>query len=275
MKGEVSTLAPWFGGNRLGAANVGRLLAGSRWVGIPFAGGMAELWHLDARQIVVNDRHRHVINLARVAADDDLRPVLVRRLARKLFHPIELAAAQATCRAAEPGPHPDLELAEAYFVCCWMGRSHKAGIDDEFNGRPAVRWNANGGGSLQRYRSALRMLVTFGRIARRCEFETIDGFAFLDRCEDAEGHAVYSDSPFPDVGLRYRHNAGETRRAERAWHRRLARRLSRFGRTRVVARFYDHELVRELYPETEWAWHFFDGRKQSNDAAPEILLVRN
>lgn len=37
----------------------------------------------------------------------------------------------------------------------------------------------------------------------------------------------------------------------------------------------DHPLVRELYPESAWTWNRFDGRKQTNDAAPEVLLVRN
>jgi DNA adenine methylase len=41
-----------------------------------------------------------------------------------------------------------------------------------------------------------------------------------------------------------------------------------------VIRYYDHPLVRELYPEREWAWHHPEGgRTQANKAAPEVLLV--
>jgi hypothetical protein len=43
---------------------------------------------------------------------------------------------------------------------------------------------------------------------------------------------------------------------------------------RVVCRFYDHPLVRELYPEQRWTWrHLAGGRKQTNGDAPEVLLL--
>ena len=41
-------VAPWFGANRLLAEHVGEELAGNRWVGVPFAGGMSELATIDA-----------------------------------------------------------------------------------------------------------------------------------------------------------------------------------------------------------------------------------
>ena len=60
-------------------------------VGIPFAGSMSEVPHIKARTILVSDKHRHVINLARVTRDDALRAQLIRGLRRQLFHPDELA----------------------------------------------------------------------------------------------------------------------------------------------------------------------------------------
>jgi hypothetical protein len=227
----------------------------------------------------VNDKHRAIINLARVVADDRLRPLLVRVLARKAFHPDELADCQGRCidrddYRADGMLLPNLEWAADYFVCCWMGRASKAGIDDEFNGRPSIRWKSDGGDSMVRYRSALRSLVPFSRALRRCTFETMDAFDFLERCEDIDGHGLYADPPFPGVGQRYKHNAGKGAE-EVAWHTRLRDALVRFDHTRVVCRFYDHPLIRELYPEGEWAWHFLTGRKQSNEDAPEVLLVRN
>jgi hypothetical protein len=52
-------------------------------------------------------------------------------------------------------------------------------------------------------------------------------------------------------------------------------RLAEFTRARVVCRFYDHPLIRELYPTGQWTWHEFSGRKQSNAAAPEVLLTND
>jgi hypothetical protein len=40
-----------------------------------------------------------------------------------------------------------------------------------------------------------------------------------------------------------------------------------------VCRFYDVPLVRELYPADRWEWRHLEGRKQTNEAAPEVLLV--
>jgi hypothetical protein len=277
MSRGITALAGWFGSNRMLAQHVGQALEGCNWVGVVFAGGMSELPHITARTIVVNDLHRHVINLARVAADSGLRPDLVRRLKRKAFHPDELKRCQEICSRLEPMPTwaapPDLDLAEAYFVCCWMGRASKAGIDDEFSGRPAIRWKADGGDSMVRYQSAIRMLATFSKTLRRCTFETMDCFAFLERCEDVNGNGLYCDPPFPGVGRRYRHNAGQTDAEERTWHTRLRDALERFQSTRVVCRFYDHPLINELY--AGWDRHELTGRKQSNEDAPEVLLIRN
>lgn len=236
---------------------------------------MAELPHLTARTIVANDLHRHIINLARVSRDDELRGQLVRRLRRVLFHPDELKDAQDYCRSLQPGDGPNLDCAFNYFVCCWVGRSSKAGIDDEFNGRPAVRWKADGGDSMVRFQSAIRMLGTFSRTARRCTFETMDAFDFLAHCEDLNGHGLYCDSPFPGQGDRYRFNCGKTQEKQRRWHERLAEAVGRFGACRVVMRFYDHEMVRELYPEWRWEWHRLEGRTQANKKADEVLLTNS
>jgi hypothetical protein len=153
-----------------------------------------------------------------------------------------------------------------------VGRSGKAGIADEFNGRPSVRWKSDGGDSAVRYWSALRSIVHWGRIFRRCTFETMDAFDFLARCEDSDGHGIYADPPFPEAGRRYVHNAGQTVTEEVGWHVRLRDALARFARARVVCRFYDHPLVRHLYPAGRWHWRELVGRTQANGEAPEVLI---
>lgn len=276
---EITALAQWFGGNRILADKVGEALEGCNWVGIPFAGGMAEVKHITARGILINDLHRHIVNLARVVADDGLRPLLIRHLREMPFHPEVLQAAQLGCKRREEGTYTgkdcSLWWAQDYFMCAWMGRSGKGGIKDEFNGRTAVRWNSNGGDSMVRYRNALRMLATFGKILRRCTFETMDGLEFIARCEDNPMHGIYCDPPFPEVGRIYKYNCGSTKEKERSWHTRLRDALLRFQKTRLVNRFYDHPLIRELYPDGEWTWQRLAGRKQTNEAAPEVLLLRN
>lgn len=278
---EVTSLAGWFGSNRQLAHHVGHALDGLSHVTILFAGSMPEVPYITASSILCNDQHRHIINLARCVADDALRPLLVRRLERKLFHPDELANAQELCKATwtyhSSEPETRLDLAENYFVTCWMGRAAKAGTKDEFNGRTANRWNANGGSSVIRYFSALRAVAYFARHFRRCAFETMDALDMAERVEDQVRNGVYADPPFPDSGRVYKHNAGQTEAEERAWHTRLERALYRLTKTCVVCRFYDHPLIRELYQECDgWVWHFLDGSmKQTREEAPEVLIIRN
>lgn len=275
-KTGTTALAGWFGSNRMMANHVGEALEGCNHVVVGFAGGMSEVLHIAARTILVNDKHSLVMNLARVVADDKLRPELVRRLRRKAFHPEELSQAQQVCiTLGDDAQFPSLVLAVNYFVCCWMGRASKAGIDDEFNGRPAIRWNANGGDSAVRYFSAVRMLVPFSQSLRRCTFETMDIFDLLARCEDNPENAIYLDPPFFVAGRRYRFNAGQTEAEEVEWHTQLRDYCERFQNTRVVVRFYDHPHVRRLYDAKKWEYHSFVGRTQANGEAPELLLVLN
>jgi len=274
---KVTTLAPWFGSIRTLAHTVGEALDGCRWVGVPFAGGMSELAHIDAPSIVVNDIHRHVMNLAAVTATTRGFRNLCLGLSRLPFHPDVLAYAQKACEEMERGGWTfDVaanELSERwalnYFIASLMGRSGKAGTEDEFKGNLSVRWNANGGDSNTRYRSAVQSLRAWHRIMRHCNFATIDVFDFLAKVQDIEGHGVYCDPPFPDCGVKYRHKFSDDD------HRKMALALAEFRRALVVCRFYDHPLIRELYPETQWRWQHFTGRKQSNADAPEVLLSNN
>ncbi len=109
---------------------------------------------------------------------------------------------------------------------------------------------------------------------RRCSFSTLDVFPFLERCEDSNGHGIYADPPFIGAGLRYKHNPGKGEEFD--WHKKLSESLSRFDSTRVVCRFYDHDCIRHFYRDSAWHWvRLAGGKKQSNDAAPEVLVIRN
>ncbi len=274
MTPKITAIAPWFGSNRMLAEYVGYHLKDCRWVGIPFAGGMSELVYIDAPTIVVNDLHRHIMNLACFVADERASASLAEHLMNMPFHPDVLKYAQRYCEKMERGGFDfekhDTNLSEEwalnYFIASWMGRSGKAGTDNEFSGGISARWNANGGDSNTRYRSAVESIKEWQKIMQRCNFTTLDCFDFLDKCIDSQENGIYCDPPFPDAGEKYKHKFSE------ADHRRLADRLLKFNRAIVVCRFYDHPLIHELYPVPKWVWESFDGRKQSNTTSQEVLL---
>jgi len=248
--------------------HVGELLSGCSWVGVPFAGGMSELPHIRARTIVANDLHRHVINLADVVACPDRGPKLKGYLESLLFHETVLERAQQACLSSESREGDAVEWAAAYFVCCWQGRSSKAGTKGEFNNSLSLRWDAGGGDSAKRYCSAVESLDLWMKEFRRVTFTCMDVFAFLDKCKDRENHGIYCDAPFPGFGAQYQHTMSESQ------HIALAEQLSDYNAAVVVCRFYDEPLIREFYPESLWKWAHLDGRSQSNAKTPEVLLVR-
>lgn len=269
---QVTAVCNWYGSARSIAKYVGRLLEGTKLVAIPFAGSMSEVPYITARKLLVNDLHQHCINLARVIADPVLGSKLYRTLRRQPFHPATLSMAQARCkgRASRPLPaEPDLAWAIDYFICSWMGRGGKSGMASEFDQGISVRFDPNGGGSGQRYFSAIQGIPAWRRILRRCEFFSEDAFGFIDKCADDEIAGLYADPPFPGPGDLYAH------RLSIEQQRMLAFALGSFKKTRVVARFYRHPLIEELYPASKWKWIDQPGRKQSNGKAEDVLLVLN
>lgn len=268
MSKTTTALAPWYGSNRMLGSEVGLELGKLDWVGIPFAGGMSELLHIKARGMLVNDLHRDVINLARVVKDDEFFKWFVDEAADAPFHPDVLANAQAELRewGKPPGIHYiDAQRALKYFICCWMGRSALPGTGAEYHGNLAVRYTASGGGSNVRYRSAIDSLTAFHTVLQAAEFTVEDFSEFLEKCHDRAGHGIYVDAPWPDDGDGYQHRFTVND------HHELAGMLQRFKLTRVVVRFGDHPLIRELY--SGWNWRMLTSRTQANGAKAEALIL--
>jgi DNA adenine methylase len=272
---KTTALAPWFGSSRMIAKDIGKLLDGCEWVGIPFAGGMSEVPHITARGLLVNDLHRDIINLARVTVDRELRRQLMCEAEKQIFHPDKLSAAQDACKSCEPPPGPnsdktdylDGQRALDYFTAVWMGRSGQAGTDDEFNGNLAMRFTASGGGSNTRYRSAIESLEAWGHTLKRCEFSCLDWRVFLTKCQDRPKHGLYVDAPWPKDGGNYVHKFTEQDQRD------LAAALAKFDQCRVVVRYGDHPLIRELYPESRWDWRMLTSRTQGNNDKAEALIT--
>lgn len=268
MKGKTKRLVQWFGSNTENCEEPGRLLQGCAFVGIPFAGGMSEVPYIGAKQILVNDLHKHIINLCRVVAHDDMRADLIRRCDSKPYHPDELKLVQEAVSRLAPtwAASPDVGLAVAYFTCVWMGRGGQAGTPGETKGNLPIRWNANGGGSNRRYRTAIEALDEWGKAFRRCEFVCMNAFDFLAKFQDKPEHGLFVDANWPGSGDEYTHKIDEKSQ------RRLAKVLDGFSQARIVVRYGEHPLVRELYSEDRWHWITMESRTQSNKRKPEFLI---
>ena len=281
---QISCVASWYGSCRMGAHHVGDALKGCEHVTIAAGGSMSEIPYIDARTLVVNDIHRHVINLCMVIASPTRKDELIRILLDVPFHPDILKSCQATCRVIENDRKnapwdfsscPDIGWAAAYFICVWMARSALAGTKREFDTTLATRFTATGGDSVVRFRNATASIDAWSEVMRRCNFEAIDMFKLFDKVKDRERHGLYIDPPFPETGDNYKFNCGDTPGLIFDWHANLRDRLIRFEKCRVVCRFFDTPLIQALYGQGNWEWLRHTGRTQANKIAPEVLLVRN
>lgn len=276
---QCTRLIPYYGGAASVAQHVGRQLAGARYVVCPFAGGMSELLHLlDANTLIVGDLNRHVINLANVVKYDRLRAALVRDLRRVPFHEDALRDAQAVCRRVEAGGFTgdSFEWAKAYFVACWMGRNGTAGTGAEFRSGLSVRTDGNGGDSAGRFRTATESLRAWRRIMPRCNFLVRDALQLLAETKDDPDNAIYADPPWPADGDKYAHSGGDTPDERRAFQVAVRDALARFEKARVVVRYGDHPLIRELYADPKWRWIEVAGRtanKRKRGDKREVLIV--
>jgi DNA adenine methylase len=268
---KITAVAPWKGSNRMLAEEVGKHLKGCAWVGITCAGGMSEIPYITARTILVNDVHRHVINLA--WSIREYPKELQEKLATATFHPDELRTAQRRCLEIEEAGYktitmPNLQWAVEYFLASWMSRNGTAGCKNEFQTKLSLRYTPHGGDSAVRLRSAIESIDAWTKTMQRCTFTTECMFDMLRKCHDEAGNGIYIDATFPDAGDDYKFKLSMQQ------HELLPQALARFDKTKVVMRWYDHQLIRRLYPERQWTWHYLKGRDSANNAEkPEVILV--
>ncbi len=267
---KITALAPWFGSARTNAKIIGEEIGKQALVSIPFCGGCSEVVHIDARQILLNDLHRHIITLAMTITDAEEFDGMLKVLDDVLVHPDCLAGARRTLEMVEcykEPPEPDRFWAAAYFTNVWLSRSN-AGTDSELRQPLASRRTTSGGSSVRRWRSAVEGIGAWREVLRdRCEFTCQEWVVFMVKTRDQPGHAVYADPPWQDAGEEYVHKFTEQD------HRDLATRLREFRNCRVVVRHSDHPLYRELYPEPRWTWVDIGGRNQGNKRISEMLII--
>jgi DNA adenine methylase len=278
---KMGALAPWFGSKRTLAPRIIAELGEHRAYWELFAGSMAvTLAKPPASMETVNDLHGDLINLSRVVQDQALGPVLYRRLRRALNSQDQFVECRASV-LVEPAPASTTELtfghvrrAFDYFVCSWQGMNGVAGTAS-YNMGFARRFTKNGGHAAKRFAGAVDSIPAWRRRLRAVSILSCDGIELAEKIEDSSGVVIYADPPYLVKGAKYLHDFD--------WlaHRRLAKALNRFKKTRVVVSYYAHPDLDAMYP----GWTTVDctmtksmvsqGRRdKANDTvSPEVLLI--
>lgn len=278
---KIGALAPWFGAKRTLAPMIIQELGKHRAYWEPFCGSMAVLLAKEpASMETVNDLHDDLINLARVIRHREHGAAFYRNLRRVPFAESEFADAKARIaqdlaplQSANVGIHP--ARAADYFIVSWMGMNGVAGTRNH-NLNFARRYTKNGGAPAKRWTGAVETIPQFRRRLREVAVLCGDGIEMCEKIEDAEGTVIYADPPYLVKGAKYVHDFD--------WlaHRRLAKVLSRFRKTRVIVSYYAHPDMAAMYP----GWTVREvhttkamvstGHRDTNGAAekaPEILLI--
>jgi DNA adenine methylase len=246
----------------------------------------------------INDLHGGLVNLARVVASNRYHELHGRLLCTLSC---EALFDEAKARCAEPLPvapsfdaveDEHLEHAYLYMVMSWQARNGSAGTK-QGNVTLARRYTSNGGAGGFRWRSAVSSVPAWHERLRGVNIVQEDVMEFSAKIEDKDRVVYYLDPPYIRKGQKYAHDFTQEvsvkealadgngeKEGKRNDHVRLAIRLQRFQRTRVVVSYYDEPELDLLYPG--WTKRKLNATKGLVNAgqrgkgavkAPEVLLI--
>jgi len=275
---NITAIAPWFGSKRTLASRIVAELGEHRAYWEIFCGSMSvTLAKPPASMETVNDLHEDLINLARVVQSPTSGPILYRRLRRVLNSQAMFDESRASALQNAKvgcGTGDAMQRAFDYFVSSWQGMNGVAGTSSSNTGF-ARRFTKNGGHAAKRFSGVVDSIPAWRRRLRSVSILSCDGIELAEKIEDAEGVVIYADPPYLVKGEKYIHDFD--------WlaHRRLAKALNRFTKTRVVVSYYAHRDLEAMYP----GWTSVDcmmtkslasqaKREKNNDTkSPEVLLI--
>jgi len=229
-----------------------------------FGGSGAVVSNCGFDKKVYNDLDSSLVAFFRCIRDDSLRGRLVSRLmaqpcSRELFveHKARLDSSEDI-----------LEVAESVFYVssfCYGGKISSGGFAATVSDRVGCK-------EIKRYYSVLAGMEEVASVWKDIVIENLP-YARMIENYSRPGVVFYCDPPY--VGTETHYTAGAFCEED---HRTLARMLVESGRAAVVS-YYDHPLIRELYPVSDgWTWHSLLGTKNSmhkgprKEATTELLI---
>lgn len=272
-KPKTKSVLPWFGANSKGGPLIWKLLSGDKVAGIqpcnytaiPFCGGLPELPYLNG-QVLANDLHEDAWNF--YSCSQQSPESLAKSIDEFICHPSALLEAIKQHANKSRSQFGSISRAAGYWAMCWLSRKGQGGTGKEGISQ-SVRHSGDGGGNASRLQAVKDDFPYWHDQFKRCEFLCEDFRVFMERPHDKLRNAIYCDAPWVEQGKAYLHSFDEQD------HRDLRERLERFRKTRIVVRYADDPLLRELYlKEDGWTWIHVEGMTQAG-AKDEVLIVRN
>lgn len=284
----IKALAPWAGGKRKLAKRIVELLGPHDAYYEPFVGGCSILLAKPrSRTEAVYDANPRAIGAIGVIRDNLTQ--LQELLANVEFDRDEFdMAVEALTYGwidAKVSPNQYVQCVANQLIVWWMGRNGEAGIvksgkpsfgqrHTKTGGCPKVRWT-NFKASLPSLSERLQ-----GVTSQVADFKEVLLAWYPAYSTDADGTAIYIDSPYFSKTFRYEHDF------EPIDHERLAGRLNSYRRARVVVSYRAENSTEESwldthYPRSLWRRVLIEQAKAMAHASgttkrnTEVLLIND
>lgn len=235
-----------------------------------FGGSGTVTIHSGFRKRIYNDINGDIVNLFRVMACDGLRRRLLRMLRwtpparqvfeedREIFRQGEFSFKLVVCR---------VERAKKTLyrhVFCFGGKTRTGGLAISTCDRKSIK-------EVLKYHNVLRSLSLFGRFFMDTVIENLDFADLIEKYGCKEQVVFFADPPYPGFSAYYSDNLSTDR------HRELAVMLLETPAPSVCT-FYDHKLIRNIYPDEAWTYEDVKGRRNSvrggEKDADELILTK-
>ena len=251
----MKTLIPYIGGKHRIASQLAVFLraTGAQTVVDVFGGSGAVLLNSGFQKRIYNDADGDLVNLFRVLANDAQRAALLRRLrqlpmSRRIFDDDYRGYLQngfSFAYLADP-----VERARATFYrhhLSFGGKTRSGGFTCSTGDRGKLK-------EAYRYRNALRRIVEMAQFWRETVIENLHYSEAISIYGRRPGVVLFCDPPYVETENLYSH------RFSRADHTFLANQLSDCVAP-AVCTYYDHPLIRSLYPADRWTWTGIESTK--------------
>ena len=251
----MKSLIPYIGGKHRIASQLAVFLraSGAQTIVDVFGGSGAVVMNSGFKKRIYNDADGDLVNLFRVLGNDVQRTALLRRLralpmARRIFeddYRWYLRNGFTFAYLSDP-----VERARATFYrhhLSFGGKTRSGGFTCSTGDRERLK-------EAHRYRNALRRIVELSQFWRETVIENLHYSEVISTYGRRPGVVLFCDPPYVGTENLYSH------RFKQADHVFLAQQLSECAAP-AVCTYYDHPLVRSLYPESAWNWHPIESTK--------------
>ena len=253
----MRSLIPYIGGKHRISGRLADILhdTGADTLVDVFGGSAAVLLNAGFEKRIYNDADEDLVNLMRVIGDDFLRPRLMRLIrltppARSIFedHYREYLANGFSFRhVTDPAERALRTFYRHQFA--FGGKSRTGGFCLSTSDRSAVK-------EILRYRNGLKRVARLGKFFRTTGIECLDFQDCISMYGRRGNVVLFVDPPYYGKENYY------SVRFPRGAHTFLAQQLEGV-RASVVCTYYDHPMIRLLYPAVRWNWLPLQGTRNS------------